>query len=74
MESQKHTTRFDTRYDTYAALWRHKPMKELGFECDFVKLGKGADGKELERVPQEVQQPVEQPAKGSGHGSSQGNT
>src|SRR3954452_10379726 len=38
MESQKHATRFDVRYDTYSALWRHKPMKELGFECDFVKL------------------------------------
>src|SRR4051812_40471830 len=38
MESQKHATRFDLRYDSYSGLWCHKPMKELGFECDFVKL------------------------------------
>ena len=38
MESQKHASRFDLRYDTYSGLWCHKPMKELGFECDFVKL------------------------------------
>jgi hypothetical protein len=38
MESQKHATRFGIKYDIYSALWRHKPMKELGFECDFVKL------------------------------------
>src|SRR5215210_3169675 len=38
MESQKHATRFDVRYDIYSGLWGHKPMKELGFECDFVKL------------------------------------
>src|SRR3954471_4065602 len=39
MEPQKHATRFDLRYDIYSGLWCHKPMKELGFECDFVKLG-----------------------------------
>jgi hypothetical protein len=38
MESQKHATRFDIRYDTYSGLWGHKPMRELGFECDFVNL------------------------------------
>src|SRR3954451_9761230 len=38
MESQKHATRFDLRYDIYSGLWCHKPMKKLGFECDFVKL------------------------------------
>src|SRR6195952_5565716 len=38
MESQKHASRFDLRYDTYSGLWCHKPMKELGFECDFVKV------------------------------------
>src|SRR3954471_24004053 len=38
MKSQKHASRFDLRYDTYSGLWCHKPMKELGFECDFVKL------------------------------------
>src|SRR4051812_34435089 len=38
MESQKHASRFDLRYNTYSGLWCHKPMKELGFECDFVKL------------------------------------
>src|SRR3954452_14795430 len=38
MESQKHASRFDLRYDIYSGLWCHKPMKELGFECDFVKL------------------------------------
>src|SRR4051812_19942515 len=38
MEAQKHASRFDLRYDTYSGLWCHKPMKELGFECDFVKL------------------------------------
>src|SRR3954469_4882853 len=38
MESQKHAARFDLRYDIYSGLWCHKPMKELGFECDFVKL------------------------------------
>src|SRR3954471_3712059 len=38
MEPQKHATRFDLRYDIYSGLWCHKPMKELGFECDFVKL------------------------------------
>src|SRR3954469_15512498 len=38
IESQKHATRFGFRYDTYSGLWCHKPMKELGFECDFVKL------------------------------------
>src|SRR3954447_20932223 len=39
MESQKHASRFDLRYDTYSGLWCHKPMKELGLECDFVKIG-----------------------------------
>src|SRR3954471_4952309 len=38
MKSQKHASRFDLRYDTYSGLWCHKPVKELGFECDFVKL------------------------------------
>jgi hypothetical protein len=38
MESQKRATRFDVRYDIYSGLWCHKPMKELGFECDYVKL------------------------------------
>src|SRR3954470_6542475 len=38
MKSQKHASRFDLRYDTYSGLWCHKPMKELGFECDFVKV------------------------------------
>jgi hypothetical protein len=38
MESQKHATRFDVRYDIYSGLWCHKPLEELGFECDFVKL------------------------------------
>ena len=37
IEPQKHATRFDLRYDIYSGLWCHKPMKELGFECDFVK-------------------------------------
>src|SRR3954466_12568956 len=40
MESQKHASRFDVRYDTYSGLWCHKPMKELGFECDFVKIAR----------------------------------
>src|SRR3954471_20679168 len=44
MEPQKHATRFDLRYDIYSGLWCHKPMKELGFECDFVKLVAEADG------------------------------
>src|SRR3954470_8272648 len=42
MKSQKHASRFDLRYDTYSGLWCHKPMKELGFECDFVKLDRVA--------------------------------
>src|SRR3954470_1181357 len=40
MKSQKHASRFDLRYDIYSGLWCHKPMKELGFECDFVKLSR----------------------------------
>src|ERR1700712_3273694 len=44
MESQKHASRFDLRYGTYSGLWCHKPMKELGFECDFVKLGEPQKG------------------------------
>ncbi len=38
IKPQKHATRSDLRYDSYSGLWYHKPMKELGFECDFVKL------------------------------------
>src|ERR1700712_4071004 len=49
MESQKHATRFDIRYDTYSGLWCHKPMKELGFECDFVKLRAALAGRRAGR-------------------------